>query len=107
VTPPVSRRLTTVGPDAGATPGGRSAISVVAGAVLADCRCAGLCAVTLGEAADSGHLGAGVRGGEQLVDRLLLGRLDEAARVDEDDRGVFALARHRPAAGREARGQLF
>jgi hypothetical protein len=64
-------------------------------------------AVTLREAADGGHLGARVRGGEQLVDRLLLGRLDEAARVDEDDRSVFALARHRPAAGRQACGQLF
>ena len=64
-------------------------------------------AVALGQAPHGGDLGAGVRGGEQLVDGLLLGRLDEAARVDEDDVRVLPLAPQRPAARRQAGGELF
>ena len=68
-----------------------------------------LVAVALGEAAD-GHDGLGaaarrleVRGGEQRVDRVLLGGVDEAARVDHRDVGVGRLgapapSRRRPAA---------
>ena len=61
----------------------------------------------LGEASHGGDPGARVRGREQLVDGLLLGCLDEAARVHEDDVGVLSLAPQRPAAGRQTGGKLF
>jgi hypothetical protein len=64
-------------------------------------------AVALGQAAHGRDPGARIRGGEQLADGLLLGRLDEAARVDEDDIGVLALSPQRPPGRREARGELF
>jgi hypothetical protein len=73
-------------------------------------------AVPLGEAADGHHLAAtglrDVRRGEQRVDRVLLGLLDEAARVHEDHVGRGAAARGRvrvdqlPAAAREPPGEL-
>ena len=66
-----------------------------------------LAPVALGQAADGGDLGTGPGGGEQLVDRLLLGRVDEATGVDEDDVRVFPFAPQRPAARRKTRGELF
>ena len=45
-------------------------------------------AVALGQAADGGDLGARLGGREQFADGLLLGRLDEAAGVHQDDAGV-------------------
>jgi hypothetical protein len=65
-----------------------------------------LAAVALGEAAHRNDLRAGVRGGEQRVDGVLLGRLHETAGVDDDDvRGVVVL-HQLPAGGVETAGQL-
>jgi hypothetical protein len=50
-----------------------------------------LLAVPLGQAADRDDLRAGVGGAEQRVDRVLLGALDEAAGVDDDDVGALLL----------------
>ena len=60
-------------------------------------------AVPLGQAPDGGDLGTGVSGREQLVDGLLLSRLNEAARVDQDDVRVFPSPRSvQPPAARRA-----
>src|SRR6185437_6073037 len=64
-------------------------------------------AVALGQAADGRDLGPRGAGAEHGVNGLLLGRVNEAARVDEDDVRVFPLAPQRPAARRKARGKLF
>ena len=52
-----------------------------------------LVAVALGQAADRDDLLAGVGGGQHGVDRVLLGRVDEAAGVDQHDVGVVARRR--------------
>ncbi len=63
-------------------------------------------AVPLGHAAGGDHLGAGVGGGEQRLDRVLLGLLDETAGVDDDHVGALAVGGHLPAVGVQAGGQL-
>jgi len=63
-------------------------------------------AVALGQAADGGHLHARLGRRDYLVDRLLLGCLDEAARVDEDDVRVLSFVTQRPPARRQASGEL-
>ena len=70
-----------------------------------------LLAVPLGEAADRDHgLGAPgaleVGGLQDGVDRVLLGRLDEAAGVDDGDVGVARVLDERPAVGGQPAGQL-
>ena len=70
-----------------------------------------LLAVPLGQAADrDDRLGAPaaleVGRGQQRVDRVLLGRLDEAAGVDHHDVGVGRRRRPAPAVGREPAGEL-
>ena len=65
-----------------------------------------LLAVPLGHAAGGDHLGAGVGGGQQRLDRVLLGLLDEAAGVDEDHVGAVGVGADLPAAGVEPGGQL-
>ena len=59
--------------------------------------------VALGEAPGSDHLRACRRRAEQLVNRLFLGRLDEAAGVDQDHVGGPAVGTsavdERPASG--------
>ena len=68
-------------------------------------------AVALGQAAH-GHDGLGVPGLlevgglEQGVDRVLLGRLDEAARVDDHGLGVGGVRDEQEAAGLQPPGQL-
>ena len=68
-----------------------------------------LLAVPLGQAADGDDLGAGVGRGEQRVDRVLLGALDEAAGVHDDDVGASSsstssqpAASSRPASSSES-----
>ena len=69
-------------------------------------------AVAFRQAARGHDLRAARSGAEQLVDRLLLGRLDEAAGVDQDHvgfaapGGVGAGVEHGPARGLEAGGEL-
>src|SRR6202035_2976723 len=58
-------------------------------------------AVALGQAAYGGDLRTGLGGGQQLVDRLLLGRLDEAARVHEHHAGLVGRGQV-PAGGGQA-----
>jgi hypothetical protein len=53
--------------------------------------------VALGQAPRRDHRGAAPGGAEQLVDRVLLGRLDEAAGVDQHDVGVVPFFGQRPA----------
>ena len=62
--------------------------------------------VALGQAPDGGDLDARSGRLDHLVDGLLLGRLDEAAGVDEDDVRVLALVAQRPPARRQAGGEL-
>jgi hypothetical protein len=75
--------------------------------VLAVERAGQLAAVPLGQAAHGRDLGTRVGRLHHRVDGFLLGRLDEAARVDQDDVRVLSLAPQRPATRREARGKLF
>ncbi len=63
-------------------------------------------AVALGEAADGDDLLAGVGGGQDGVDRVLLRRVDEAAGVDDEDVGV-GLVGELPVARTQAGSQLF
>ena len=63
-------------------------------------------AVALGHAADRDHRGAGVGGGEDRVDRVLLRRLDEAAGVDQDGVGVVGVVDQLVALGGEPAGEL-
>ena len=62
-------------------------------------------AVPLGEAARRDDLGAGVGGGQERVDGVLLGGVDEAAGVDEDDGGVTGVV-ERPAGAFEPGREL-
>ncbi len=62
--------------------------------------------VPLGHAAGRDHLGAGVGGGEQRLDRVVLGLLHEPAGVDEHDVGALAVGGHLPAVAVQPRGQL-
>ena len=66
-----------------------------------------LVAVPLGQATHGRDLGPGLGRAQQLVDGLLLGRLDEATGVDHDHAGVLALGGHLPATGGQPGGQLF
>ena len=61
-------------------------------------------AVALGQAADRDHLLAGVGGGEQRVDRVLLGGVDEPAGVHHHDVGVVgsSVSAQPPAPSRPA-----
>jgi hypothetical protein len=62
--------------------------------------------VAFGQAAHGGDLRARFRGHEQLVDGLLLGRLDESAGVHEDHAGVIG-RRQVPAGRGQPGGKLF
>ena len=63
-------------------------------------------AVPLGHAADGDHGGAGVGRGEDRVDGVLLGRLDEAAGVDQDGVGAVGVVHQLVALGGQPAGQL-
>jgi len=65
-----------------------------------------LSAVPLGQAADGGDPGARGGRGEQFVDGLLLGRLDEAARIHQHHAGV-AVGGQLPAGRGQPRRELF
>ena len=65
-----------------------------------------LAAVPLGQAADGHDLGAGVGRGQHRVDGVLLGRVDEAAGVDDQDVGVVLVVGQRPARAGQPSGQL-
>jgi len=65
-----------------------------------------LLAVTLGQAANGNDLGPGVGGGEQGVDGVLLGLLDEPTGVHHDQVGLRAVGDQLEAAIGEAPGQL-
>ena len=68
-----------------------------------------LVAVALGHAAGDDELGPGLAGvaeGEDGVDRLLARRLDERARVDDDEVGVVGAVGGHQAVGQEARDDL-
>ena len=62
-------------------------------------------AVALGQAAHRGDLRTGLGRGQQLVDRLLLGRLDEAARVHQHHAGLIGRGQV-PAGGGQAGRKL-
>ena len=65
--------------------------------------------VALGQASRGDHLGTGRRRAKQLVNRLFLGRLDEAAGVDQDyvgHRPVGSAVGQRPASGVKPRGEF-
>ena len=65
--------------------------------------------VALGQAPGGDHLGTGRRRAKQLVNRLFLGRLDEAAGVDQDYVGLRPVASavgQRPASGIKPRGEF-
>src|SRR6185312_2001990 len=64
-------------------------------------------AVPFGEATDRDDFAAAVVRGEQRVDRVAFGRLDEPAGVDDDRVGVGGVVDQRPAAGLQPRGELF
>ena len=61
--------------------------------------------VPLGQAPHGGDLRAGLGGGQQLGDGLLLGRLDEAAGVHQHHAGLLR-GGQLPARGGQPRGQL-
>src|SRR5690606_35784112 len=65
-----------------------------------------LTAVPLGQAAGGDHLRTAVGGGQQRVDRLLLGALDEPAGVDEHHVGAPAVGGHLPAVTGQPPGQF-
>jgi hypothetical protein len=63
-----------------------------------------LVAVALGHATRGDHFGPGVGGGQQRVDGILLRRVDEATRVDDDD--VWVVVAQLPTGSLKSRGQL-
>jgi hypothetical protein len=63
-------------------------------------------AVPLGHATRGHHLGAGVGRGQQGLDRVLLGLLDEATGVDDHHVGPVGIRADLPSAGIQAGGQL-